>query len=216
MEEAVRPAAEVCRQRLSKVESKMAGGADVAELVRYLESGDVEVISEIKQVVFENLHASKDATIFNALFESFLKTKSSRLLEILASVNESHSQYLFDRMNELVKTCNYTETTSIFAAIIRKQPSWLYKVVGSLFFTQYLKTLKMETDVTFVMGGAVIISMLLPCVPSLVAPHLGDILEIFVRMASFIIHKPGINKIKMPFWTSRPTTNLIHYQVGRL
>ena len=36
-----------------------------------------------------------------------------------------------------------------------------------------------------------IISMLLPCVPSLVAQYLGDILDIFVKMASFLVHKPG-------------------------
>ena len=47
------------------------------------------------------------------------------------------------------------------------------------------------------MSGAVIISMLLPCIPSLVAPYLGDILEIFIQMASFIVYKPGENPINI-------------------
>eukprot|EP00794_Sanderia_malayensis_P016258 gene16258-17901_t len=177
---------------------------DVPELVKYLESGDLDVVSEIKQVVFENLHASKDASFLNALFESYLNTKSDNLLEILAGINESHCQYLFDKMNELLKNGMCSEITALFAAIINRQPPWLYKIVGSMFFSQYLKILKSETDVVFVMSGAVIIAMLLPCVPSLVAPYLGDILELFVRMTSFIVNKPG----------SLPDVLILHLQIG--
>ena len=48
-----------------------------------------------------------------------------------------------------------------------------------------------ESDVVVAMSGALILSTLLPCVPSSVADYLGDILEVFVRISSLILYKPG-------------------------
>ena len=50
------------------------------------------------------------------------------------------------------------------------------------------------------MSGAIILSMLLPCIPSLVAQYLGDILEIFIQMASFVVYKPGKNFLQSPLF----------------
>ena len=70
----------------------MTESTDVVEFVRYLESGDANVVSEFRQVIYENLHSSKDGSFLNALIESYLQNKSSQLLDILAGVKDSHCQ----------------------------------------------------------------------------------------------------------------------------
>ena len=66
--------------------------ADVAELVRYLESNDLNIVAKFKQVVHENLYAAKDASLLNSLVEAFVVSKSENLLEVLAGVNDAHCQ----------------------------------------------------------------------------------------------------------------------------
>lgn len=182
----------------------MSEQAENAELLKVLESGKIEVVGEIKQVLHENLYTAKDASLLNSLVESYVLSKSENLLGIITGVNESQCQYLFEKMNDLLKRGMQTDVTALLVSVIRQQPSWLYKIVGSSFFGNYLKSLRAEQDVVFLMSGAIILSMLLPCIPSLVAQYLGDILEIFIQMASFVVYKPA----------SLPDILTIHLQIG--
>ena len=44
------------------------------------------------------------------------------------------------------------------------------------------------------MSGIVVLTMLLPCVPALIGPHLGDMLEVFIHIASFLVTKAGMHQ----------------------
>ena len=50
---------------------------------------------------------------------------------------------------------------------------------------------KTETDVRILMSGVLIITMLLPNMPILIAPHLQDVFDIFSRLVAFKRRKPG-------------------------
>ena len=49
----------------------------------------------------------------------------------------------------------------------------------------------METDVKILMSGVLIIAMLLPNMPYLMAPNLQDVFDIFTLLVSFNRKKPG-------------------------
>ena len=70
----------------------MSEQAENAELLKVLESGKIEVVGEIKQVLHENLYTAKDASLLNSLVESYVLSKSENLLGIITGVNESQCQ----------------------------------------------------------------------------------------------------------------------------
>lgn len=80
----------------------------------------------------------------------------------------------------------------------------------------FFQTQLVEQDVTFLMSGAIIISMLLPCVPSLVAPYLGDILEIFIQMATYLVYKPGRECLNLLFDSMFTADNILIFIVMRI
>ena len=65
---------------------------DNAELLKFLESGEIGVVGKIKQLLHENLYTSKDSSLLNSLVESYVQSKSENLLGIITGVNESQCQ----------------------------------------------------------------------------------------------------------------------------
>ena len=70
----------------------MSEPTESAELLKFLESGSIEVVGKIKQVIHENLYSSKDASFLNSLVDSYVHSKSENLLAIITGVNESQCQ----------------------------------------------------------------------------------------------------------------------------
>lgn len=66
--------------------------AGSAELLKFLDSGEIEVVGKIKQVIHENLYSSKDASLLNSLVDSYVQSKSENLLSIITGVNKSQCQ----------------------------------------------------------------------------------------------------------------------------
>ena len=63
-----------------------------AELLKFLESGEIGVVGKIKQLLHENLYTAKDSSLLNSLVESYVQSKSENLLGIITGVNESQCQ----------------------------------------------------------------------------------------------------------------------------
>ena len=51
--------------------------------------------------------------------------------------------------------------------------------------------MQVETNIPVLMTGVTTIAILLPSVPTLIGPYLPDLFEIFNRLASFSVKKPG-------------------------
>ena len=69
--------------------------------------------------------------------------------------------------------------------IVRKQPSWLYKITQHSLMKEVLKVLKHEEDLGVLMTALMDILVLIPIVPVYISPYLQDFFEIFSRVASW-------------------------------
>ncbi|XP_057317194.1 hamartin-like [Hydractinia symbiolongicarpus] len=144
--------------------------ADVQEIIEYLESNDLEIVNYFKNTVQEKLYASRDHNLLGAITDRYIQTKSDRLLELLISINDTHAMYLFDKLNDHLKHGQLTEVCTLLFSIVRKQN---------------------ESDIVFIMSGIIILCTLIPCIPAIIRSYHGDILEVFVRTAGFILNKSG-------------------------
>ena len=162
---------------------------DVEELINYLESKDLEIVNYFKNVVQEKLYTSKDQYLLGTLMDRYIQTKAEALLELLIGVNDTLAMYLFDRLNDHLKHGACIEVCTILFSIVKKQPSWLHKIIGTSLFATFLKSLKNDQDIVFIMHGILILCSLIPCVPAIIGPHHGDILDVFVRTAGFLVNK---------------------------
>ncbi|XP_071482013.1 hamartin-like, partial [Diadema antillarum] len=112
--------------------------------------------------------------------------------DILAGVREPHDKPLLDKLNECLKSSSSRlPALTLLSHIVRRQPSWLYKIVQTPLFASLITCLKTDTDIPVLMCGVLMVTILLPMIPSQVGPFLHDICEIFARLATWNVHKPG-------------------------
>ncbi|XP_077864613.1 hamartin-like, partial [Saccoglossus kowalevskii] len=93
---------------------------------------------------------------------------------------------------------------TLLGCVVRKQPSWLHKIIHSPLFVSLLNCIKNDTDVPVVMSSVLIITTLLPIVPSSVGQYLQDIFEGFSRLSSWKLKPPAIV----------PEVHILHLQVA--
>lgn len=169
---------------------KMSNQTDT-DIIISLESNDIKIVNISRNVVQERLNSS-DQNLLSTLIDRYIQTKSDILLELLIGINEFLVGHLFDKINDYLKHGFTISVCTILFTIVRKQPSWLHKIIGTPLFSTLLKTLKIDHDLEFLMYGILILCSLLPCVPALVGSSINEVLEIFVRTANFIFNKIGI------------------------
>lgn len=183
---------------------KMESQPDVGDLMNYLESDDLETVKHFKNVVQEKLFTSSDQTLLGALMDRYVQTKTETILELMIGIHDTLAMHLFDRLNEHLKHGASIEVCAVIFSMIKKQPSWLHKIIGTSLFVTFLKSLKTEEDIVFIMHGILILCSLIPCVPAIIGSHHTEILEVFVRTASFLVTKAG----------SIPEVCALHLNVG--
>ena len=61
------------------------------ELFSMLDSEDLKTVEETKLIIQENLFASRDPSLINALVDYYLETRSAVALQLLANVHEARS-----------------------------------------------------------------------------------------------------------------------------
>lgn len=88
--------------------------------------------------------------------------------------------------------------------VVRKQPSWLYRMTQHNIMKELLKVLKHEEDLILMMSALMNLLVLLPMVPVYIAPYLPDLFEIFSRVAAW-----RYTSIKV-----LPEVQQVHVQVG--
>lgn len=59
------------------------------EIKTYLYSNDCNIVKEYRNIIQEDLYSSRGANLLDLLVEFFMKTKSTRLVELLVGINES-------------------------------------------------------------------------------------------------------------------------------
>ncbi|KAK3730034.1 hypothetical protein QZH41_009544 [Actinostola sp. cb2023] len=164
------------------------------ELIALLDSDNAETVQQTKSLIYENLYKSRDPSLLNALVDSYLDTRSTTALQILTNVHEARINNLFDKLNDCLKHHGLRrriDTFSLLGHIVRKQPSWLYKVVKTPLFETIIKCMKTESDVLLLINAILTITTLLPLIATYVESWLHDFFEIYTRLSAFLNSRPG-------------------------
>ncbi|XP_054769936.2 hamartin-like [Lytechinus pictus] len=161
-------------------------------LFPHLESNDLHTVKEFKSLIQDNLTSAREPSFLNALVDFYIQTNSSQAQDVLSGLREPLDKPLMDKLNECMKyRHSRLPALNLISHIVRHQPTWLHKIVQAPLFTSMIQCLKVDTDIPVLMCGILAITTLLPMIPSKVGPFLHDICEIFARLASWSVHKPG-------------------------
>lgn len=170
----------------------MAQQANVGELLAMLDSPMLGVRDDVTAVFKENLNSDRGPMLVNTLVDYYLETNSQPALHILTTLQEPHDKHLLDRINEYVgKAATRLSILSLLGHVIRLQPSWKHKLSQAPLLPSLLKCLKMDTDVVVLTTGVLVLITMLPMIPQSGKQHLLDFFDIFGRLSSWCLKKPG-------------------------
>lgn len=84
----------------------------------------------------------------NGLFDYYLSTNSLRAVEVLVGVREPHDKHLLDRLAEALTKhggngqSQRVQALTLLGHVVRRHPTWLYKLPNHSLFERLLKLLK--------------------------------------------------------------------------
>uniref|UniRef100_A0A1B6CYZ0 Hamartin n=1 Tax=Clastoptera arizonana TaxID=38151 RepID=A0A1B6CYZ0_9HEMI len=178
---------------------------EVIDSFNLLESNQLQLVEDIKKKFHEYFNSTKESWLLNGLFEYYLSTGSLRTVDIFVGVREPHDKYLFDKLSENIRLGpTKLQALTLLGHIVRRQPTWLYKITNHSIFKELLKLLRMETDILPLMSALLIVVVLLPMIAGLLEPHLQEIFIVFSHLAAW--NTNNLNKV--------PEGQLIHLQMG--
>lgn len=83
------------------------------------------------------------------MMEYYLKTGSSRIIEVLVKAQSPHDGYLFDRLADWLKTPSQRlHSLNLFCFVVRRHPTWLFKVEKHRLIKDMLHWLKQLEVIT--------------------------------------------------------------------
>ncbi|XP_069871023.1 hamartin [Dipodomys merriami] len=170
----------------------MAQPANVGELLSMLDSTMLGVRDDVTAVFKENLNSDRGPMLVNTLVDHYLETNSQPVLHILTTLQEPHDKHLLDKINEYVgKAATRLSILSLLGHVVRLQPSWKHKLSQAPLLPSLLKCLKMDTDIVVLTTGVLVLITMLPMIPQSGKQHLLDFFDIFGRLSSWCLKKPG-------------------------
>lgn len=155
------------------------------DLFKNLESNNAVLVAEAKNELSKAFAQTKENWLVHGMMDYFLTTKSMRIIEILVKVQSPHDIYIFDRLNDWINTSKRNQAFTLFWYVVRKHPSWLYKVVNHPLFREVLKVVRTERNITVTLQGLFCIIILLPILPSMMSDHLVDVFGIFMFLSTW-------------------------------
>ncbi|XP_031225404.1 hamartin isoform X2 [Mastomys coucha] len=170
----------------------MAQLANIGELLSMLDSSTLGVRDDVTTIFKESLNSERGPMLVNTLVDYYLETNSQSVLHILTTLQEPHDKHLLDKINEYVgKAATRLSILSLLGHVVRLQPSWKHKLSQAPLLPSLLKCLKMDTDVVVLTTGVLVLITMLPMIPQSGKQHLLDFFDIFGRLSSWCLKKPG-------------------------
>ncbi|XP_061169862.1 hamartin-like isoform X1 [Saccostrea echinata] len=183
---------------------------DVRELFSLLESNQLKTVDEITEEIQQHLSSVKEAWLMNSLVDYYYIAQTDRVIDILTSVREPHDKHLVEKLTDGLKSEKHQLLAmKLLLHVVCKQPMWVHKLIKPPIFPALIKCLKTDTDIPLLMTGVMVITILLPAIPSLVGKHLPDIFDIFGHLINFNVKKPS-----SPKEGNVPDIFLLHLQVA--
>ena len=158
------------------------------DLLQLIESNEPEKWQEIKNLIYEQYYSVKESWLVQMLYEFYAQSGSARCLELLLNVREPHEKFLCDKMSENIKANqgkSRQTALSLLGYIVRKQPSWIYKITQHSLMKELMKVLKHEEDLGVLMTALMDLLVLIPNVPVYIGSYLQDLFEVFSRVAAW-------------------------------
>lgn len=81
------------------------------------------------------------------MVDYYMHTNSYRIFEVLVKVQTPHDINIFNKLQKCLQETNQLHkrtALTLFGQIVRKQPTWLHKVVNHTFLKELLKLLKVS------------------------------------------------------------------------
>uniref|UniRef100_A0A1A9X181 Uncharacterized protein n=1 Tax=Glossina brevipalpis TaxID=37001 RepID=A0A1A9X181_9MUSC len=181
---------------------------DLEKIFCGLESNQNYEYEEAKRKLIEVFTQNREQWLVHCMMEYYLKTGSARIIEVLVKVQTPHDGYIFDRLTDWLKTPSLRiNALNLFCFVVRKHPTWLFKVEKHRLIKDmlhWLKQLEIEKEIVPLMSALLAIITLLPIIPNLVPNFLNDLFGVFAHLAS---------------WNSQNTNRLsedklVHLQLG--
>ncbi|CAB4069329.1 TSC1 [Lepeophtheirus salmonis] len=162
----------------------------------HLESDHCEVVQEVRQVIYDQFAEVKEPWLINGLYDyccSIAGRVCSRhpCLELILGVREPHDKFLSDRLTEsLIRGSSEqkVEALLILGHLIRKSPSWLYKITQMPLLKELFRLLRTENEIQILLTALLDLICLLPAIPSYITPFIQDLFEIFSHLTAWRHH----------------------------
>uniref|UniRef100_A0A0K2U7I0 Hamartin n=1 Tax=Lepeophtheirus salmonis TaxID=72036 RepID=A0A0K2U7I0_LEPSM len=169
---------------------------EVDEIFSHLESDHCEVVQEVRQVIYDQFAEVKEPWLINGLYDyccSIAGRVCSRhpCLELILGVREPHDKFLSDRLTEsLIRGSSEqkVEALLILGHLIRKSPSWLYKITQMPLLKELFRLLRTENEIQILLTALLDLICLLPAIPSYITPFIQDLFEIFSHLTAWRHH----------------------------
>ncbi|KAH8310983.1 hypothetical protein KR044_003721, partial [Drosophila immigrans] len=178
---------------------------DYERLFNDLESNQTHDNEEAKQKLVELFTQTKEQWPVRYMMDYYIKTGSSRIMEVLVKAQAPHDGYIFDRLDDWLKQQQHrVQALNVFCFIVRRHPTWLHKIEKHRLIKSVFKLLTHEKDIVPLMCALLCIITLLPIIPNSVPNFLNDLFEVFGHLASWKLQ--NVNRL--------PDEKLVHLQLG--
>lgn len=176
----------------------------IQELFSSLESINPQTAEDAKNTFHQLFLSTKESWLLNGMFDYYIQSGSVRAIDVLNGVREPHDRYLFDRLTETLRGLNRLSGLTLLGHVVRRRPSWIYRIASHNVFKELLRILKSEKDIVVLMSALLIVVILLPIIASLISPHLSELFDIFSHLAGWNTNNP--HKV--------PEGYLLHLEIG--
>lgn len=158
----------------------------MSDLFKNLESNNPALVEESKNELIKSLSQTKESWLVYGMMEYFASQNSTKIVEILVKVPQTHDTYIFDKLSEWINTNDKRhQAFKLFWLIVQKHPSWLYRVANHRLFREMLTIVKSERNINTTLHGLFCIIILLPIIPALMNDYLHDLFTIFIFLANW-------------------------------
>lgn len=90
------------------------------------------------------LVSAKETWFVHGMMDYFAHTNSTRIVDIIVKIQQPFEKHIFDRSVEWLRGPNKIQAVALFGHIVKRHPTWLYKVAGHQLVKDILKLLKVR------------------------------------------------------------------------
>ncbi|XP_022905445.1 hamartin [Onthophagus taurus] len=158
----------------------------MVDLMQNLESNDPKLVEDSKRLLHEQFSSVKEPWLVYGLYDFYLQSNSTRLIEVLVDLKEPHHTFLFDKLTESLKGTKDSikfQGLTLLGHVVRSRPTWIYKITQHSLMKDLLRLLKTEPDILILLSALMPLIVLLPIVPSLMGDYLREVFDVFCRLA---------------------------------